>query len=262
MGIYRSFVSKAQGGGSSKTQPTSEKILTPANVLTASRPIIGGIALANLIKGKGDGTFRRSAFLVTALGAATDMEGVPARLVDKRFPNSGRGSTVHGQKADPLADTIFAAEVAAGVVGGKNTSMLAKLSAVIIAAKESRKTKWYVGMNDKYANALAANGQTEEKLVIPVDNAGKEAMVEEMIGLGLAVATADLNKKPLLRTALGLAAIGHAVVAFTRGEQVLRHYDGQATEMIDQVSQGTIPDQAAFGFDPMPQRTIFSRRHE
>jgi hypothetical protein len=168
-----------------------------------------------------------------------------------------RGTTVHGEKLDPAADFAYAAEMATGILAGKKTSLLAKAAAAVSVYKGSSKASWYAKTSAKYENALSAQGLKAEKLVVPVDIAGKEAMVEEMLGLGLAAGTAEVNR-PLVRFALGALALGHAVVSWRRSQIVNRHYAGQAEKMISQVESGSISSQTEFTFFPMPVTSIFS----
>lgn len=263
MGVYRPVVERFQGSGE-KSRPTSRKKGTLANALSVSRPILGAVAAYKLITGK-DGSL-----LYGALGAATDMEGVGARLWDKTIAKLGevatvpevlkdRGSTIHGEKLDPAADLAYAAEMATGILAGKKTSYLAKAAAAVSVYKGSSKANWYAKTNEKYENALSAQGLKAEKLVVPVDIAGKEAMVEEMLGLGFAAGTAEVNR-PLVRFALGALAFGHVAVSWRRSQIVARHYAEQAEQMISQVESGEISGQDDFKFDPMPVTPIFSRQ--
>ncbi|MFZ1248751.1 MAG: hypothetical protein WAQ24_00315 [Candidatus Saccharimonadales bacterium] len=266
MGIYRPVVEQFQRGGGAHKPPTSKKIVSPATMLTVARPIIGGRVMYDLIKGNPGVTKK------TIIGAATDMEGVPARGIDKfvsfltkqgvAVPEwlQGRGATEAGQQLDPPADTAFAAEVTTGVIFGKNTSPSAKLAAMIIAAKEGRKTAWYASKSKAYGDALSERGLEREKLIVPVSKAGKEGMTEALVGMVLAVTTSDLKDKkvPALRTIAGILAVGHAVVAFARGELVTRHYDTEATAMIAELKDGIIDGQEEFPFTEMPNTPVFS----
>ena len=144
-------------------------------------------------------------------------------------------------------------------LAGKKTSYLAKAAAAVSVYKGSSKANWYAKTNEKYENALSAQGLKAEKLVVPVDIAGKEAMVEEMLGLGFAAGTAEVNR-PLVRFALGALAFGHVAVSWRRSQIVARHYAEQAEQMISQVESGEISGQDDFKFDPMPVTPIFSRQ--
>lgn len=262
MGAYRPLVKGFQRGGGVHKRPTSEKKVTLANGMSLARPILGATAAHRLIKGK-DG-----ALLYAVLGAASDMEGSGARLWDKIIGKLGevatvpevlkdRGTTVHGEKLDPLADMAYAAEMAIGIMAGKKTSKLARAAAAMSIYKGQAKARWYSETNARYGAVRKEHGLESEKLVIPVDIAGKEAMVEEMIGLGLAAATSRVEN-PIGRFALGAFALGHTAVSYRRSQIVNRHYAGQAAAMIGQVETGAISGQAGFAFEPMPKQPLFS----
>jgi phosphatidylglycerophosphate synthase len=264
MGVYRPVVERFQRGGGVHSRPTSEKKVTLANAMSVARPVLGAVAAYKLIRDK-DG-----ALTYAATGAATDMEGIGARLWDKMVEKLGkvatvpevlknRGTTIHGEKLDPAADFAYAAEMAIGIAAGKKTSRLAKAAAAVSVYKGQSKARWYAQTNTHYENARSAQGLEAEKLVVPVDIAGKEAMVEEMMGLALASATAKVEN-PLGRFALGALAFGHVAVSWRRSQIVNRHYAKQAEKMIYRVEAGEITGQDGFTFTPMPVTPIF--RHQ
>ena len=80
----------------------SDRILTPANVMTASRPLLALYAAHLLLQPE------RSKIPVTPIVigmAATDMEGKVARLFDKHYPQWEIGTSKLGTEADQVADT-------------------------------------------------------------------------------------------------------------------------------------------------------------
>lgn len=263
MGVYRPVIEKFQSSAKTRVRPTSEKKVTLANAMSAARPILGAVALTKLIKGK-DG-----ALIYAAAGAGTDMEGFGARLWDKAIAKLGevatvpevlkdRGTTVHGEKLDPAADLAFAAEMAVGIVCGKKTSLLAKAAAALSMRKGYKKATWYAETDKAYQRIREERGLETEKLALPVDIAGKEATVEEMMGLTLAAATSKI-KNPVGRFVVGACALVHVLVADKRSEVLGEHYAQQANTMIAAVQAGEIDTQENFAFTAMPLTPVFGR---
>src|SRR5437016_3660232 len=82
-----------------------EHLVTPATLLTASRPLIGLKIAHMLITGE-----KGTAPWAMVMGL-TDMEGGLAKTIDKVFPGSGYGSTELGAALDPIADAAAVLEV-------------------------------------------------------------------------------------------------------------------------------------------------------
>ncbi|MEO6513103.1 MAG: CDP-alcohol phosphatidyltransferase family protein [Candidatus Saccharimonadales bacterium] len=195
-----------------ETLPT-EHLLTPANLLTLSRPLLGAEIAHRLIHDDCD----KNVTPLMLVMAATDGEGYVARLVDKYFPGSGRGSTKLGEAADPIADTAAFLEVAVAALKAPHVSKLGKVAVGIVLTGESVKTGWAIWSNFKHRRA------TGEQLVIKPSRSGKIATAEKFAALTAAIGTHDLEPGRK-RTWLGVVAVGAAIDGTVRGEKARQSY--------------------------------------
>lgn len=216
MGIFRPLIGSAQQVSGESVMP-SDKLVTPANAMTASRPILAIKAAKMLLDGD------RGVGSVVAIMAATDMEGSVARVIDKRWPDSGLGTSTKGAKADKYADAISLITVAGAAMLAPRVSIPGKLAVGTILAQEGYKTIWAGVRAAQYAR------ETGELLEIPVNLEGKEAMSEKFVALESAVLTGDTDS-PLLRISLGIAALSFAGIGAWRGEKVRRGYEQEFSE--------------------------------
>ncbi len=211
MGLFKPLVGAAQQERSSSVEP-SDRLLTPANALTAARPVLAVKAAQMLLAGeKGVGA-------VVAVMAATDMEGSAARYIDQRWPESGLGTSTKGAKADKYADAAALLTVAGAALLAPRVSVPGKLAVGTILLQEGYKTAWAGVRAAQYAR------ETGQLLEIPVDHEGKEAMAEKFVALESAVLTGDTDNR-MLRASFGGAALAFAGIGSWRGEKVRHGYE-------------------------------------
>lgn len=191
-----------------------ERFLTPATVMTLSRPLMAAKLSQNLIAGKGTVTH-----WMLAVGAS-DGEGYVARYMDKHHPEFRMGSTEIGKALDPIADTAAFLEISVAALKAPRVSKLGKIAVGIVLAGESVKTAWATWANIKHRRT------TGEQLVIKPSRQGKIATAEKFAALTAAVATHDL-KPGRKRTMLGILAVGTAIDGVIRGEKARREYNKQ-----------------------------------
>lgn len=219
MGVLRPLVNIAQSKSTERVKATSEKIVTLPNAMTLARPLLGLYVGKRLLKGK-PRTMPRM-----FVAGVTDMEGWGARLTDKIIPDSGRGATVIGESADPIADSLLLLEVGGAALLAPRVSMLGKLAVALILAQETRKAAWAITTDRKYREL------TGNKLTITTTMNGKEAMAEKILAGGLATWTNDVEH-PVAKLVLGVAALGFAVSGALRGHEEFQKYKVIADDMI------------------------------
>ena len=194
-----------------------EHIVTPANLLTLSRPLIGAEVGRRLLAGETDVT------PLVLVMAATDAEGFIARLMDKHLPQLERGSTHNGQIWDPIADTVAFLEVSSAALKAPYVSKPAKLAVGIMLASEAVKATWATISNVKHRL------KTGQQLDIRPGMLGKTATGFKFTAVALAVATNDLEPCQARRQ-LGIAAIGAALSGAVLGEKARRGYSALLQE--------------------------------
>ncbi len=197
----------------------SDRKLTPANVMTWLRPTVFGLSnMYMIIKGKRGAT----ASLIPTI--ASDAEGNVARFISKHWPDSGLGVSKHGIREDPIADTLAIGEIVLGTFISKKTSRLAKFAAGIIVAQEAKKALWAYSADRAYRAATTTKANPRgEKLIITPDVEGKLAMTEKAIAGTAIVATAETSN-PIIRTGLGLVALGFAIAGSWRADKIQSTY--------------------------------------
>ncbi len=203
--------------------PDIDRILTiPTVTMTAPRPVLAGVAADMLISGE---------TLVTpwvAAALSTDMEGMLARVIDKRFPKSGLGSSSFGQKADIVADTLALMEISLAALAGPRVPILGKVAVATTLGHEGFKAAW--GINKARVFKSAGGGV----LYVTPTNEGKCSMAEKMVSVGLAVIASDLDA-PVARQAFSAASLAFALMGTARGEIERRKYADIADKMIKQL---------------------------
>lgn len=210
MGIIHNLVERSQRGGAPEVEQ-SDRIITPANLLSASRPALALKAASMLLHGQ------KGAGAVVALMAATDMEGYPARKIDKKWPESGLGTSKFGTKADTYADASAMLIVAGAALLAPRVSAPGKAAVGIVLAQEGYKTGWAALRAAQYLQA------TGELLEIPTDIIGKVAMVKKFVAIEAAVCTGDFDN-PYIRQGLGAASLGFALAGASDGESARTSY--------------------------------------
>ncbi|MDB5164141.1 MAG: hypothetical protein JWS12_759 [Candidatus Saccharibacteria bacterium] len=218
MGVLRPVIAMTQRTDNPAEHEPSNKIITLPNALTLARPILADQAARKLVQGE-----KGALWLVMAM-AATDMEGIPARLIDKYFPNSGRGKTKLGAEGDQVADVAAILRLGEAIRRAPRISLLGKTATALALAQETRKSVWAVKAAYRYQY------YTGERLSIPTIEAGKEAMAEKLVAITFAVATHETDN-PMARLALGMAAMGFAIPGALRGESVMKQYNASFQQM-------------------------------
>lgn len=188
-----------------------EHMFTPANVMTAARPVMALEVGRRLINGQPNCTR-----LMIAM-AATDMEGKVAGLIDYLDPGSGYGRTKIGEAIDPVADSIAFAEVTVATLASPRASGLGKTAVGIIGSTEGVKATWAIKANSEHKR------KSGENLVLKPSRLGKIATSLKFASLTSAVRTHDLDPGPR-RTAYGVVAVATAVAGAVLGEKARRGY--------------------------------------
>lgn len=226
MGIYRPFI-----GGVRSLQEfeekdhSNDKPFTPGDAMTYSRPPLAALTGAILLRGEKPTAVWNAATPWATLTMATDMEGQVCRLIDKFWPDSGLGSTEHGARNDPIADTMALIEIGGAILKAPRVTPAAKMATAAVFGAEGYKTQWALRRN------AAFKARTGEQLILPTSLEGKEAMAEKMTTLILATATHDTDN-PLLRTALSAGAMTFAGIGTARGERARQAYEPLIEDML------------------------------
>ena len=211
----------------------SDRLLTPANAMTVSRPLLALFAAHLLLQPE------RSRIPVTPIVvgmAATDMEGKVARWFDKHRPEWEIGTSKIGTEGDQIADTAAILIVGAAALRAPRVSLPGKLAIVTALGQEGVKTGW--ALKSQFEYGLEHGG----KLEIPTLPDGKAAMAEKLTGVVLGVATNDFESFRV-RVALGAGAVGFAGLGAMRGEHVRQEYEATFEDMMTGV-EFDVPDLA------------------
>ncbi len=211
MGLFKRFINDTRSNPGPEIDHSHDKIATPANAMTLSRVPLAYLAAQRLYKGK-----RLSSFFTLAM-AASDAEGNVARYIDKKYPDSGRGTTNHGKLADPIADTAGLLTVSTGALLSQRVSPAAKCAIGLVLGVEANKAAW------AYRQASSYKKATGKDLKPNVSLEGKEAMAEKFTALLFAVATSEVEPG-WKQSLLGAVAVGFAVSGTIRGESARRDY--------------------------------------
>lgn len=219
------FITNPQAKGSEeKTAPTSTKIATAANGMTAARPVLASIAANKLVHGE------KGALPWVLAAAASDAEGNVARFWSKVFPNSERGTTIHGAVWDPRMDTIAALILCGAVLKAPRVSLLGKTAVGVVLGQEGRKTAWAINADMQYRELT----ESEEHLWIQPTKEGKAAMAEKLTAICLAVATNETDNL-ICKTTLGASALAFGTMGSIRAEQTRRNdYVPELAVMMEQ----------------------------
>lgn len=219
MGVFKHLVGAAQE--KTVTVEPSDRLLTPANAMTAARPILAVKAARMLMSGE------KGVWPVVGIMAATDMEGSVARAIDDRWPDSGLGTSKHGAAGDKYADAAALLTVSGAALLAPRISLPGKMAVGTILAQEGYKIIWASVRAAQYAR------ETGKLLDLPVTMQGKEAMAEKFVGLGSAICTGDTDN-PLLRASFGAAALAFAGIGSLRGEFVRQDYEQKFNRLMQE----------------------------
>lgn len=220
------MVSRAQVEYTGAEFEPSDRIITVPNGMTASRPVIAAKAGLKLLRGE------RPVTPWVFLALATDMEGLPARLIDKYWPDSGLGSSKIGNEgADTTADALAIGVLAGAALKAPRVSKTAKAAIGIAFGQEVHKGVWYAGARREYKELTADEEHPEgEHLSFEIDHEGKEAMIEKMAAVVFGIATNDTDSR-VGRNILSGLAMSHAIAGAARGERARQVYVEDFAEM-------------------------------
>lgn len=197
----------------------SDRVLTPANGMTASRPILAGIATKMLLTGQ------RPVTPVVFLMGASDAEGNLARFIDKHFPESGLGTSKIGAEWDPIADSAAVLMVGAACLVAPRVPVLAKVGVASALGQEGFKAVWALRQNAEYSELAGS------RLVITPTLEGKASMAEKLSAIGTAVLASDFDNA-VLRQGLGAGSLYFGVTGAFRAESQRQEYVEIAEQMI------------------------------
>ncbi|MEO8785227.1 MAG: CDP-alcohol phosphatidyltransferase family protein [Candidatus Saccharimonadales bacterium] len=213
----------------------SDRILTPATLITAIRPILGAMATKKLLAGE------KGVFKLTALMGLTDFaDGKLSRWIDKHYPESTYGTSKFGASADTMADVTSLAPVGLSMVVAKRIPITAKLGIGAVLSQEGSKGGWAFNANNQYKEAGG-----EGQLFIQPTKGGKAAMAEKFTSFGLA-ALANECENPIVRSSLGVASFYFGVTGALRGNEAVGQYKQEAAQLIGQLQTSS----------DMPEQTI------
>ena len=201
-------------------QDPSDRLLTPANIVTAARPILGSIATKKLIKGE-RGVFK----YVMGVGVSDGIDGWLSRAIDRRWPNSGMGTTKIGAPGDTVADVATVLPIGLGTLAAGRVPLSAKLGLGAVLAQESTKLNWARKANSDYKQAGG-----EGQLYIQPTKGGKEAMAEKFSCLGLAALASEFEN-PVVQGVIGAAALYFGVTGALRGNEAVGQYTSEAAAL-------------------------------
>lgn len=165
---------------------------------------------------------------IVAAMAASDMEGSVARWIDRRWPDSGLGSSSFGIVADKYADVFALLLVSGATLRAPNVSPMGKIATATILGEQGIKTAVALSWGFEYKQA------TGDNLDLPASAQGKRGMAEQFTGLALAVSTNDLDPG-IARTAAGIGAVGMAGLGINDSRQARQHYSQQFNELMEEV---------------------------
>ncbi len=211
---------------SQKNKIETERIITPANLMTMERFILAGNIAKMLIK-------EEHPVAPYAVGMAiTDMDGKVARFFDKHFPKLRLGTTSIGAIADPVVDTASILVISTAALCSPRVSLMGKIAISAVLGQEGLKSAWGLKSAYHYKELTKSENNIHgEKLVLPVLAKGKEAMASKLVSIVCAVATNDFEN-PKIRKTLGLFALGASGFGSYTGEMTRRIYVNQYKDII------------------------------
>ena len=226
MGVFRPLVEKSQSTNKVEVDHSNDKPFTPIDAISLSRPFIFAPMIARmLLRGE------RYVTPYMMVMAATDMEGIPARYVDTHWPDSGMGSTAHGQAVDTYCDTSGLLIVSGAALVAPKVSLAAKAAICEVLGQEGTKTAWAISRGLKYQRA------TGERLSLAPTLEGKEGMVDKLVAVTFAVATNDVDPG-IARKSLSAGAIYFATTGALRGENARKDYESQLLDIMANLPGG------------------------
>jgi len=218
MGIFRPIISKGLEIEPTGYEPT-DSWLTPANAMTAARPLLALKAAEMLLRGK------RPVTPVVFFMGMSDGEGNMARALDKYKPEWHIGTSTKGAEYDPIADTAAILIVSSAALFAPRMPVVGRAAIATALGHEGRKVAWAIGKNNLYKEVAG------ERLHIPPSLEGKESMAEKLSAIGLAVLASDFDNQ-YARQTLSASAMALAVTGARRAEGERLIYDGIADSMI------------------------------
>lgn len=201
----------------------SDRIITPANAATLSRPLLASWVTKMLLTGQ-----RGVTPIVFAMGAS-DAEGNIARFIDKHFPDSGLGTSKTGAEWDPIADSAAVLMVGAACLIAPRVPHLARAGVATALGHEGFKAAWALRKNAEYEEVAG------ERLKISPTLEGKASMAEKLSAIGTAVLASDFDNQ-FARQSIAAGSVYFGVTGAFRAEQQRQHYAGIADQMIADVT--------------------------
>ena len=223
MGLFRPIIGKGLTITPEGIEP-SDRMLTPANAMTAARPVLAIAAANRLLKGQ------RPVTPIVFFMGASDAEGNVARFISKIAPNSGLGVSTFGEEFDPVADTAAILFVGSACLRAPRMPVTAKLAVATALGHEGFKAAWALRTNHDYQRLSG------ERLKIKPTIEGKESMAEKLSAIGMAVLASDFDH-PIVRQTLSAGALGFATVGSLRAERQRDIYNTQAMQMMADYAQ-------------------------
>ncbi len=231
MGSLRQFISTDSAATHIEHEhEPSDRIITPATIMSASR-----VAMAFRIAYMLHADKRGVTLWGMALGAS-DMEGKVARFIDRRWPESGLGTSKFGAQADTYADGAAILILCPAVVTAPHISNRSKVTMGLIGAQEVKKVAWAKSANDQYLELTERKlGEAKTLYIEPTIDAKEQIARKATAGLA-ALATHDL-RDPISRFALDATCAGFGQAGMRQAEQVYAYYDVTFQEMMEQLSR-------------------------
>lgn len=226
MGILAPLIKKSQTGPHCSPEEMSSKVLTLPTVVSLGRIGLACHLTKELMTNEEISPW--SLFFESSLLASSDsLDGQSARLIDRLFPDSGRGTTKWGATIDVVSDTSALIIVGAGAVLSPKINWTAKAAIGLTLGHEITKAVWATNKGRQY-KAL-----TGDILNIKPTNEGKESMAEKYLGVILLMNTASQEKNRSLRTLLTIGGLLFSASGTVRSEKQRQMYNQIASQKIE-----------------------------
>lgn len=237
MGVFRQFISTdSEATHIEHVVEPSDKIITPATIMSASR-VVAAARIAYMLH-----TDKRGVTFWGMYLGASDMEGKVARWFDAHKPEWEIGSTVFGAKADTYCDGAAILILCPAIVAAPHVSNRSKAIMGGIGAQEVQKLAWAKGANDQWQELTERKLGKAQTLYIEPTVDAKEAIARKAAAGLAALATHDL-RDPLSRYALDATCAGFGQAGMRQAAGVYKDYDNTFQLMMEDLT--ALPD---FGY--------------
>ncbi len=211
-------------------QEKKDRLITPANIMTLSRPALALLVDKMLLAGE------KPITPIIALMALSDMDGKVARFFDKNFPELNIGTTKIGAMGDQISDTLSILIVSSAASFAPRVSPMSKVAILSILGQEGIKSIWALKSSHNYTKLRkSTHNSSGDKLVLPTSKRGKKAMAEKLISLVCAIATNDTDNE-FVKRGLELTSLSLAGMGIYHGEKAREEYNSQYKEMMSLLS--------------------------